>query len=1071
MLAHEIITASAGSGKTWSLVVRYIRLLVMGAEPRTIIALTFSRKAAGEFFSAILHRLAEAALTDEAAAKLACDAEAPHFTRADFVRLLATLVREMPLLTLGTMDSFFVRIARSFPLELGLAGDFAILDKHQLGIEQQRVLQRVFAPGRMQEAGRREFLTAFQQATFGREEVRLKRLIGEFLDNWQNHYLQAPQEDRWGNPAAIWPGGFTRPAAERAWPDLVAAARRAVEGSPDLSDKQRVPLEKLLTALETHTFGTPVDKDVKGTLEKLLDLLPELAAGEAVITLYKKTTIHAPLTLALHMLTARFVHDTLTVCLHQTRGIHRILALYDEQYHAAVRRQGRLTFQDVQFILSGDLSATDDTLAGASREDIDYRLDARYAHWLLDEFQDTSRIQWRVLHNLCDEAIQDTGGTRSFFAVGDEKQSIFTWRGAEPELFGELRHHYGEAIKVRPLSHSQRSGPAVIAQVNRLCGDPAKLAQLDGLAGGAGKWNWQEHTSAHPRRTGCAAVIEVPADDADEADSAWLACADLLKEIQPLRRGLTCAVLCHRNARASEIADLLRTHSGMEVVCESDVSIATDNPAASAFLALLKAAAHPADQFSWQHLLMSPLGEVMAAQWPDTEGRTAHGRQMARRGVFTAEVLAQIAGEGFEKTLRTWLTRLLHHLPALDSFSRGRLDELCRAAQTFDAGGSRDTDEFLAFAESSNVRESACTTAVQVMTLHKSKGLTFDIVILPDLHDRSMYQHRHSIGVQRDEEQRIAWITQLPGKDIAAADPVLAAALEQHEARQWRERLAQLYVAVTRARRANYLILPPAPASGKALTLPRIVRHMLVRGDSGSITLGARDCALLDGEGELNWWRDEKLQTPAAPAPAEDLFAAAPAVTPPPAPSRRVKARASSARSAARREGRRFGTLVHALLSRVEWSGAGAMETVEQFFHRTMPQPEEWQSAALQTVRRCLSDATIAHALARPAPDAVLWRERPFEAVIGGEVVSGVFDRVTIAGGRVQLLEFKTDQLQDDAAALAAATARHARQTELYGSALQQLTGLPVEARLIFTAATAVTTAGPAPVGSSPRAL
>lgn len=1055
MLAHEIITASAGSGKTWSLVVRYIRLLAMGVEPRAIIALTFSRKAAGEFFSAILHRLAEGALTDAGAARLARDAEAPHCKRTDFVRLLAALVREMPLLTLGTMDSFFVRIARSFPLELGLAGDFAILDDHRAGIEQQRVLQRVFAPGKLQEAGRREFLAAFQQATFGREEVRLKRLIAEFIDNWQGYYLQAPQERRWGNPAVIWRDGFTRPAAETNWADLVTAARRAVGSSSDITDKQRPVLVKLLEGLESHTFGTPVDKDVKGTLEKLLELLPDLAAGGAVVTLNRvKATLHPPLSQALHTLTARFVHDTLLVCLHQTRGIYSILALYDEQYHAAVRRQGRLTFQDVQYILSGDLSATDDTLAGASREDIDYRLDARFSHWLLDEFQDTSRIQWRVLHNLCDEAIQDTEGTRSFFAVGDEKQSIFTWRGAEPELFGELLRHYGEAIKVRPLSHSQRSGPAVIAQVNRLCGDTAKLAGLPGLAGGAARWSWQEHTTAHPQRTGCAAVIEVPDDDAEEEDSVWLACADLLKEIQPLRRGLTCAVLCHRNARAAEIADLLRTHSGMEVVCESDVSIATDNPAAAAFLSLIKAAAHPADQFAWQHVVMSPLGEVMAARWPDTEGRTAHSRQMARRGVFTAEVLAQITADGFEKTLRVWLERLLQSLPALDSFSRGRLEELCRAAQAFDADGSRDVDEFIAFAESRHVRESSCAGAVQVMTLHKSKGLTFDIVILPDLHDGKMYQHRHSIGTGRDELQAIEWITQLPGKDIAAADSTLAAALEQQEAKQWRERLAQLYVAVTRARRANYLLLPPPPAKPTAITLPRIVRHMLAGDNPGAIALGERDCALLDCEGDLNWWQLEKMQAPATRAPAEDLFAAVPGSVPSPAGTvHRVKARSSSSRYAARREGRRFGTLVHTLLSRVEWSGPGAVEAVKQFFRRTIPQPGEWQSAALQTVRRCLNDATIARALAEPGPDAVLWRERPFEAVIEGEVISGVFDRVTIFDGHVQLLEYKTDQLDGTPASLASAAERHARQTGLYRAALERLTGLPVEGMLIFTAA------------------
>src|SRR5204863_1820841 len=110
----------------------------------------------------------------------------------------------------------------------------------------------------------------------------------------------------------------------------------------------------------------------------------------------------------------------------------------------------------------------------------------------------------------------------------------------------------------------------------------------------------------------------------------------------------------HRNARAREIADVLRTGSGMEVVCESDVSIATDNPASSAMLALLKAAAHPGDRYSWEHVLMSPLGDVVAARWPDVEGRSAHDRAMARRGSFTDFVLRQISVSGFATTLRAW---------------------------------------------------------------------------------------------------------------------------------------------------------------------------------------------------------------------------------------------------------------------------------------------------------------------------------------------------------------------------------------------------------------------------------
>jgi ATP-dependent helicase/nuclease subunit A len=1059
MIAHEIITASAGSGKTWNLVVRYIRLLALGAEPRSIIALTFSRKAAREFFTAILHRLAEAAIQDEAAAKLAADVAAPHLRRADFVRLLAALVREMPLLTLGTMDSFFVRIARSFPLELGLAGDFAILDTHQHGIEQQRVLQRVFAPGQMQEDGRREFLLAFQQATWGKEEVRLKRLLGEFLKDWQGLYLQAPRADVWGNPAAIWPDGRTPPDSEKSMAGLLAAARQAVARAKELKPAQQETLYKFLTTLESYTPGTPVPKDAKLTLEKLLEVLPDLAAGEPLLTLSRtKVTLRPPLTQHLHAVVSRLVHDTLMVCLHQTRGIHRILALYDRQYHDMVRRQGRLTFQDVQFILSGDLSATDHTLAGASREDIDYRLDATFSHWLLDEFQDTSRVQWRVMQNLCDEAIQDAEGTRSFFAVGDEKQSIFTWRGAEPGLFGDVLAFYNrpghQAIQVTPLALSQRSGPAIIRMVNRLCGNLPRLAELDGLAGGVARWPWQEHRSARPDRSGCAAVIEVPpVEDEDDTAVAWNACADLLQELQPLRRGLTCAVLCSRNSRAAEIANVLRLRSGMEVVCESDVGIATDNPAASALLALLKAAAHPADQFSWQQVLMSPLGEVLDHLWPNVDGVTPHARHRSRRGLFTATVLSDVVVDGFEKTLRRWEGKLIAQRPAMDSFSRGRMDELCRAAREFDAGGSRDIDEFIAFAESWNIRESACRTAVQVMTIHKSKGLTFDIVLLPDLHDRYYSQNR--IGLGRDGEKEISWLSLLPPKDIAAADSVFAAALDDADAAQWRERLAQLYVAVTRARRANYLLLPPA--KGESVTPARIARHLLAEGNPGPLPIAGRECVLLDLEGDLAWINEVPLRIP-APVAAGDLFAGLAEIPAIPAPVSQgakpvFKVRPSPARFAARREGRRFGTLVHTLLSKVKWSGPRAEEEVTREFQKIIPHPAEWERAALRMVCECLRDPAVARTLAPVAPDDIVWRERPFEAVIGDECVSGVFDRVALSGGGAHLIEYKTDRLPNDGA-IREAVARHTRQTQIYRAALRQLTGLPdqnIRATLLFT--------------------
>ena len=1061
MIGHEIITASAGSGKTWNLTLRYIRLLAMGANPAAIIALTFSRKAAGEFLTAILHRLATAAATDTAAARLATDAEMPQLTRRDFAALLAALVNALPALTLGTMDSFFVRMARSFPLELGLAGDFSILSDHQQSMEQDRVLRRIFAPGAMNEAGRQEFLLAFQQATWGRDEVRLRQLLEDFIDQWHILYLAAPDADRWGNPAAIWPEGGPLAHPGPPMSECIAAARRHLSADTVLKEKQKDTLTHFLTTFENTLPGKTLDATTKGVLGKLLQQLPDLAAGAAEITLRTKVMLTGPLAGSLRAVVLRYVIDALTICLHQTRGIYGIVALYDRNYSTLVRRQGKLTFHDVQLILSGSLRSDDAAsgLAAQARESLDYRLDARYQHWLLDEFQDTSRTQWNILQTLCDEVIQDDSDSRTFFAVGDEKQSIFNWRGAEPGLFGELLRHYnhaGERIKVRPLALSQRSGPAVISMVNRLCGNVPRLAELERIAEAAARWPWQEHQSAHPDRPGCAAVIEVPVEkDAGEekTDAVWEAAGELLRQLQPLKRGLSCAVIVSRNQRARDGADALRRLTGMEVICESEVSIATDNPAASTLLAMVKAAAHPADRFSWQQVMMSPLGPAILKEYPADGERTVQERTQLTRHRFTTAMLQQIADGGFEACLRAWQARLLNAMPALDSFNRGRLDELCHAAQEFDAQGERDPDDFVAFAENWRVRESSHPSAIQVMTLHKSKGLTFDIVILPDFHDTSMHRHYSRTGIRRTKDSHIAWVSQLPSKDIAQADPVLSSALDEWNATQWRERIAQLYVAVTRAVHANYILLPPPPEkASESVNFPAIIRHMLGSDAVSHHTLGTKDCALLSVDGDMDWIQAFPVKTtPPQVAPAADLFAAIPAETTTPArPQRPARLRPSAAAKAiTNRAGRRFGTLVHECFARVEWLEKDTISALREHFSSRHPRPEAWQKDALEVVLSALEAPALRPAFQRPAEDAIVWREQPFLQSVDGEIISGVFDRVILerdASGRfraARIIDFKTDRMHDSGDSQAVA-AKYRPQLHAYRKALTTLTGLAV---------------------------
>ena len=488
MLPHTLITASAGSGKTWRLTVRYLRLVMMGAAPESIVALTFSRKAAGEFFNAILHRLAEAAGSTSAAGRLARDIGMPEKGADDFCRALEQLVSRLPFLMLGTLDSFFIRLARSFPFELGLSGEFTLLDDHQLSVEKLRVYERVFAPDDIATEARAEFRRAFAEATFGKDEIRVRALLDDFVSSWHAQYLATPDPDKWGNPRRIWPVKSPVPGPEVDRTATILRIRQGLERLP-LKPGHQDRWHGFLESAAVHLPGSPVVEPMKYLWDRLLPLVKELETGSAILKMDRSTyDLEGPLAEAVMVLLRHLIAGELAAVLRQTRGIHEVVRRYDEAYHALVRRQGRLTFHDVQLILGGGLSpeASGHNAQQArllthqdNRQLMDYRLDSRYEHWLLDEFQDTSRIQWRVLANLMDEAIQDSEGRKSFFAVGDRKQSIYEWRGGTPALFDELQAQYNLPglppeqwpLQVEPLSLSQRSGPAVIAMANQLLGD------------------------------------------------------------------------------------------------------------------------------------------------------------------------------------------------------------------------------------------------------------------------------------------------------------------------------------------------------------------------------------------------------------------------------------------------------------------------------------------------------------------------------------------------------------------------------------------------------------------------
>ena len=1091
-IPNEMILASAGSGKTWQLTNRFIALmaqqLLSGVEvtPERIVAVTFTRKAAGEFFDSILVKLAKASADPHFARTLigdvSIDPEAARdplrpllseLTQAHYLQLLRIFISRMPRLFLGTLDSFFSSILRSFPAEFGLAGDFEILSDHQGAVERERIYRMVFqrtlptlksrSDG---SAAQRDFLEAFRRATFGKEESSIRSVLDQFVENQHGILLHAARQELWGEPSSIWPRGChwlgSKIKLDETLDQLFAAFQ-----SEKVHEKAWDFWREFREQAISYSPGGSFPPRVKFFIGKALESGKEIEAKNCTLTVNRqKQSLEGRTCDLFKSIITHLVGAEIEIRLVRTQGAWQVLSQFEKAWSQQVRRRGQLTFQDMELILAGHEFSENlprpmlSQIPGEEeRLRIDYRLDARYDHWLLDEFQDTNYTQWSVIENLIDEAVQDTSDTRTLFQVGDIKQAIYAWRGGDTRLFDDVAARYNsgseQRIQMRPLNVSWRSGHDVITMVNRIFGDKAALTEMSLPEDTQKRWVWEDHQVAgiHDHLPGYAALLHPhPADGekVQEEDRFRLVSA-LLEEIQPVRRGLSCAILVQDNRTGRSLVDYLRAHSPsrIPVMCESEVAVAMDNPVTLALLSLLRCAAHPGDTLAWQHLRMTPFRKMLDARKMNV-------------GMLSADILRQVFNDGFESTLQRGLQDLEESGTLLDSFSRHRSEDLALAARIFDLGGSRDIDEFLNYVENYTTREPDTQSAVQVMTIHKSKGLTFDCVVLADLEGTSMTNVRRGIGVKQGEKRKVKWVFDLPPSDIVKADPVLGEYREEREAEAAYEELCKFYVALTRARHANYLIVEPRKDSSKSHNFVRLL-HSTLGGEKEPVTTHfAGEPADLVFESETKATNRQWFETIQRKAPADTATTEiAPVIsegrirpprrTPSGSESSLITAKQLFSRSG--RFARSYGTLVHALFEHIEWldeQDTGALHALWS----TVPCVEDsLRTRAEAEVLRCLASPHCSAALSKPSSDAVCWREKRFEILLNGEWLSGTFDRVIIEPDRATILDFKTDKMET-AEALQARVDGYRPQLETYREVLSRMTGLSPQAitcKLLFT--------------------
>jgi ATP-dependent helicase/nuclease subunit A len=339
---------------------------------------------------------------------------------------------------------------------------------------------------------------------------------------------------------------------------------------------------------------------------------------------------------------------------------------------------------------------------------------------------------------------------------------------------------------------------------------------------------------------------------------------------------------------------------------------------------------------------------------------------------------------------------------------------------------------------------------VRVLTIHAAKGLGFDLVILPDFEGLTLDKMREGLAVQRSEDRQIEWVLDLPKELFYAADEVLSAHVATRRADAAYEAMCKFYVAMTRAKRAMYVITEPVGTS-KSQNFPKLLEQTL--GDTWAVG----DAAWFEGLAAK-----EEESAPPALAPLDPATVRRVARLPSRRPSddhadgKSVRLFAAAGSGAAD-----FGTKVHSLFETVEWwhqSAAAAWQAARQ---------QEGASAeALAEVLRTLNHPQCAVMFSAAGDYAEVWRERVFEVIVDGVWLTGVFDRVLVARdakGRVTqawVIDFKTDRAGPSDGGRAA-VAKHAGQLNLYRRVAAILTGLPlaqVECSLVLTAGPSLVT-------------
>ena len=854
------VLANAGTGKTYLLINRVARLLLTRTPPEKILCITFTKAAAAEMSERLFAVLGEWALSDDETLQKALDelegSERRQRSESDLAivrRLFAQALETPGGLKIQTIHAFCESTLRRFPLEAGVAPGFVVLEDGEAralidaGLDalaaqssKDTGLRNAFATlsGDRSERDVRALLSGggvsavqFEELThlFHGAENILSSIAGElgaepektdadqiniFVASLDNEKLHAARE-------AFLHGGANA--------QKFCAKPLGVFFDAGTPEEKWAALAKLFTKTDGNARGKYGDKKVEGAAPWVEPYFLELEKHFFIASDRIKA--------------ARILEDT--------RAYVTLKTALVENYKAAKAMRAALDFDDL-------VALTRKLFKGTDAAWIMYKLDHGIEHILVDEAQDTSPPQWSVIEAPLKEFFAGEGAQgsgRTFFAVGDTKQSIYSFQGADAGLFREKEQDLGRIINTVAdyrnveLTLSFRTAPAVLNFVDALFADEAAAEGLgdfpiprhdafrEGSAGQVELWP----LTPRPKKADTD-PWDAPVDAPTVGDPARLLSDRIAQTIKEWLQSDAILESKNRPIEADDVMVLVQSRGRLfgEIIrslARANVPVAgadrlklLEDPAVEDILSYARFALTPNDDLSLAEIFKSPffgfdedaLFELAHNRnenqnlWETLQARAAERKAWSAARSAISEAVAIAHREGpvhfiahlLEAGAPSGRAKLFQRL---GQSSSDAIDEVMHQALQFETENPRNLRAFLSWFEQNAgeiKREMERNTgAVRVMTVHGAKGLESEIVFLLDAH-RTIDTAKSSplIKLTRDpaHTERLDGLPVLVGGKTNDTTTTRAARDEKIR-RDFEEYRRLLYVAATRARDRLYI--------------------------------------------------------------------------------------------------------------------------------------------------------------------------------------------------------------------------------------------------------------------------